>query len=99
MKNLHQEIAIDFLATEPHTTGLIWCTGWICFYLYDEGVYTQLIRADMRKKVYEFIKPNFDINITMGLIDDIIEHLKLVCPRKFDNLYTDYIALNDKVLD
>ena len=80
---------------------VLYCRGWDLFYRWQGGSYLKLDeRFEMRKCVYSFLRLHFDfINITEGLVKDIIVQFKWQVQRIKETMESKYIAFKDVLLD
>lgn len=53
----------------------------------------------MERIVYDFCKYNYEKNLTMQGIDDLIRQIALKCNRRIQEMDTTYIALDDKLIN
>jgi P4 family phage/plasmid primase-like protien len=99
-KTKNQEIAEKILGDGRYQKNLLFCRGWNMFYLYADGWYRDLGNGQFEALVWEFIREYApELNITAGLVHDVIQQIKWIIPHKVEEIKTPYIAFADKLLD
>ena len=99
-KTKNQEIAEAILSHERYQKNLMFCRGWNMFYLYDDGWYKDLGNGQFETVVWEFINEHHpELNITAGLVHDVIQQIEWIIPNKTEEISTPYIAFVDKLLN
>lgn len=98
---LNQEIVESFISDPLYIHDLLYCREWKSFFLYEDGYYKELTEdEDMPILLNKYIKAYFpEVNIREGFIFDIIAQITWSVYRKVDTITSNFIALNDKVLD
>jgi len=97
-KRYNHEMAEAFIRDARYARSLIYIREWNQFCIYEAGHYRQLNSDDFRRIFYAFMREQFaDANITMALVNDIIEQVKASLPRVYEEYDSDYIAFNDRL--
>lgn len=99
----NQELAEEFLTDDAHLGRLLIIDDLDLLTLYDPATGSYPCKADAYKcmQVYmlKYIAHKAHKNVTMGVVDDVIEQVKIQCTRHVRSIQSRYIAFKDTLLD
>ena len=92
-------MAKDFLQDSRFLKNLLYCEAYDMVYLYKDGYYEEMPKVRLERTVLEFMSDNYpDRNITMHMVRDVIDQIKLgIYRRQVKEIDTPYIAFKDKL--
>lgn len=98
--NYNQYIADDLIVSKEFNKKLLYVEDYDCFFLFNGKYYKQYDIKKTLAKIREIlINRNYKKNITIGILKDICEQIKLATPLSKKELYTNYITFKDKDLN
>lgn len=94
----NQELAKEFLTDPAYEKNLLYCISVNQFYLYEDGYYVEKKNHAFKELVWNFLRTHHpELNITISLVVDIVEQVKLGAFRKMDEINTPYISFTNKI--
>lgn len=92
----NHELAEEFCDNKDYLKNLVYCQQYDTFYMYREVYYEQIEFRKMQQITFAFIKANYpSMNVTVALVNDVIQQIKWTCKRQVEDIDYEYIALND----
>lgn len=99
-KVYNQDMARQFAHDEKHIADIIYSIEWEKFFIRKGNYYEQQDDKAFRKYVQDYIIKSFpNQNHTMSTYKDVVEQLKGLTVRQYESVNTEYIALNDCLLN
>ena len=96
----NQDIVDEILDDKAFRKDLLYHEEYKSFFLWQGGWYKILSYDEFKATVMRMIKIRFpEKNCTQNLANDVVEHIRLICPYRTKRTSFQYIALKDQLLN